>query len=30
VLLLVLDPETHTANLFRDGAWQTTPIDLPV
>ena len=26
VLLLVLDPETGTANRFRDGAWQTTPM----
>jgi len=29
VLLLVLDPKTSTANLFRDGAWQTRPIRLP-
>ena len=29
VLLLVLDPKTNTANLFRDGAWQTRPIRLP-
>ncbi|MGB5736166.1 MAG: putative inorganic carbon transporter subunit DabA, partial [Thiohalocapsa sp.] len=29
ILLLVLDPETATANLFRDGAWQTTQIRLP-
>ena len=30
VLMLVLDPETSTANLFRDGAWQAQPIRLPV
>ena len=29
ILLLVLDPETDSANLYRDGGWQTTPIVLP-
>lgn len=29
VLLLVLDAQTNSANLFRDGGWETRPIRLP-
>ncbi|MGB5834764.1 MAG: DUF2309 domain-containing protein [Thiohalocapsa sp.] len=29
ILLLVLDPKSGTANLFRNGSWQTTPMRLP-
>jgi uncharacterized protein YbcC (UPF0753/DUF2309 family) len=29
VLLVVLDPEQGTANLFRNGGWQAQPITLP-